>query len=109
AAFAAAFAGESLAHSGQRVITTAAEVRGLPTDIARSQLPVTIRGVVTAAEPDWLGKFVMQDQTAGIFVRNTGLQPAIGDYLEISGTTESGWFAPVVETSGWKKLGTAPL
>ncbi len=95
--------------SPRRVITTAAEVRALPTDAAQSKLPVTLRGVVTAAEPDWLGKFVLQDQSAGIFVRNTGLQPAIGDYLEISGTTESGWFAPVVETTGWKKLGTAPL
>lgn len=92
-----------------RMITTAAEVRALSASVAETKLPVTIRGVVTAAEPDWLGKFVMQDESAGIFVQNTGLQPAIGDYLEVSGTTGPGWFAPVIQTSGWKKLGTAPL
>ncbi len=102
-------AGETLTDTGERIITTAAEVRALSTAVSASKLPATLRGVVTAAEPDWLGKFVMQDQSAGIFVRNTGLQPAIGDYVEISGTTASGWFAPVIETSGWKKLGTAPM
>lgn len=91
------------------VITTAAAVRALPARTAETKLPVTLRGVVTAAEPDWLGKFVMQDESAGIFVQNTGLQPAIGDFIEVSGTTGAGWFAPVIQTTGWRKLGTAPL
>jgi signal transduction histidine kinase len=97
------------ADSAARIITTAAEVRALSASVAEMKLPVTIRGVVTAAEPDWLGKFVLQDESAGIFVQNTGLQPAIGDFLEVSGTTGPGWFAPVIQTAGWKKLGTAPL
>lgn len=90
-------------------ITTAAEVRALSAKVAESHLPVTLRGVVTAAEPDWLGKFVLQDETAGIFVQNTGPQPAIGDVLEVEGWTGPGWFAPVIQTNGWRKLGTAPL
>ncbi len=97
------------AQDPSHVITTAAEVRALPASVAESKLPVTVRGVVTAAEPDWLGKFVMQDDTAGIFVQNTGLQPEVGDYIEVSGTSGAGWFAPVIQTTGWRKLGKAPL
>lgn len=97
------------AQESSHLITTAAEVRALSAATAESRLPVTLRGVVTAAEPDWLGKFVMQDDSAGIFVQNTGLQPSIGDYIEVTGTTGPGWFAPVVQTAGWRKLGTAPL
>ncbi|MDB6169589.1 MAG: hypothetical protein JWM88_2453 [Verrucomicrobia bacterium] len=92
-----------------RVLTTAAEVRALSTSEASSNLRATIRGVVTAAEPDWSGKFVVQDESAGIFVQNIGPQPEIGDYLEVSGQTGAGWFAPVIQSTSWKKLGTAPL
>lgn len=112
-AAAAAFLGLSLgalaAAEPVTLLTTAAEVRALPTSVADSKLPVTIRGVVTAAEPDWQGKFVVQDATAGIFVQNVGTQPRIGDVVEVSGTTGPGWFAPVIQSNGWKKLGTAPL
>jgi signal transduction histidine kinase len=90
-------------------LTRAADVRALSTKVAESKLPVTLRGVVTAAEPDWAGKFVIQDETAGIFVQNTGAQPAIGDLVEVNGWTGPGWYAPVVQTNGYQKLGTAPL
>ena len=99
----------AFAQDHPHTLTTAAEVRALNVAVAETKIPVTLRGVVTAAEPDWLGKFVMQDESAGIFVQNTGLQPAIGDYIEVSCWTGPGWFAPVVQTNGWKKLGTAPL
>ncbi|MDB6126236.1 MAG: hypothetical protein JWM35_132 [Verrucomicrobia bacterium] len=92
-----------------KILTTAAEVRALPTVVAESKLRATIRGVVTAAEPDWSGKFVVQDESAGIFVQNVGHQPEIGDYIEVSGQTGAGWFAPVIQSTSWKKLGTAPL
>jgi len=91
------------------VLTRAADVRALPATVADSRIPAKLRGVVTAAEPDWLGKFVLQDESGGIFIRNTGPQPAIGDLVEISGTTEPGWFVPVIQTSSWTRLGTAPL
>ncbi len=91
------------------VLTTAAAVRALTVSQAESKLPATLRGVVTAAEPDWQGRFVVQDETAGIFVQNMGTQPQIGDFIEVSGTTGPGWFAPVIQSNGWTKLGTAPL
>ncbi len=91
------------------VLTSAAAVRVLSSSVAETKLPVTLRGVVTAAEPDWQGKFVIQDESAGIFVQNIGEQPHIGDFIEVSGTTGAGWFAPVIQSNGWTKLGTKPL
>ena len=82
-------------------LTRAADVRALSAKVAESKLPVTLRGVVTAAEPDWAGKFVIQDESAGIFVQNTSGQPAIGDYVEVIGWTGPGWYAPVVQTNHW--------
>lgn len=90
-------------------LTTASQVLSLSVDLASSHLRATIRGVVTAAEPDWGGRFVIQDETAGLFVQNIGRQPAIGDLVEVSGTTGPGWFAPVLQSTSWTKLGTAPL
>lgn len=92
-----------------RVFTTAAEIRALPAPVAGQKIRAVLRGVVTAAEPDWQGKFVIQDETAGIFVQNIGPQPKIGDFIEVAGWTGPGWFAPVVQSNGWTKLGTAPL
>lgn len=91
------------------ILTRAADVRALPASVAESKLHARIRGVVTAAEPDWLGKFVIQDASAGIFVQNVGPQPAIGDLIEVDGWTGPGWFAPVIQSTGWTKLGTAEL
>ncbi len=93
----------------KRVLTTAAEIRALPPHVASEKLRAVIRGVVTAAEPDWSGRFIMQDASAGIFVQNLGTQPKIGDLVEVDGVTGPGWFAPVVQSAGWTKLGTAPL
>jgi signal transduction histidine kinase len=93
----------------ERTLTSAAQILDLPAEVANTHLPATIRGVVTAAEPDWGGKFVIQDETAGLFVQNLGRQPAIGDLIEVSGVTGPGWFAPVLQSTDWKKLGVAPL
>lgn len=92
-----------------RVLTSAAEIRALPANVAETKLRAVLRGVVTATEHDWQGKFVLQDESAGIFVQNVGAQPKIGDLVEVDGWTGQGWFAPVVQSTGWKKLGTAPL
>lgn len=81
----------------------------LPPAAAEKNLPVILRGIVTAAEPDWDGKFMVQDDSGGIFVTTTGRQPAVGDLIELRGTTSPGAFAPVIRRAEWRKLGTAPL
>ena len=92
-----------------QTLDSAAEVLSLPASAAASQIPVRLNGVVTAAEPDWQGKFFMQDASGGIFVYSLGRQPAVGDTVEVNGRSSPGAFAPTVHLSDWRKTGTAPL
>ena len=98
------------------VITNASDILALPADRAYG-IPVTIRGVVTAAQPDaeWSGRFFIQDATAGVFVENISTnminpnQPKPGDLVEVTGISHPGGFAPIITQPRWRKLGTAPL
>lgn len=101
--------------STNEVITNAIGVLSLPGGVAWGR-SVTVRGVVTAAEsitaikPDWEGKFFVQDATAGIFAESSnGLRPSPGDYVEVTGTSHPGGYAPFISYASWKKFGTAPL
>src|SRR4051794_22807685 len=73
------------------VLTNVADILVLPPERAALGLPVAVRGVVITYEASWNGPFFIQDATAGIFVDNwTGQRPAVGDLLEISGSTHPG-------------------
>jgi signal transduction histidine kinase len=90
-------------------LRTAAEALALPPEVAMTQLPVAIHGIVAAAEPDWGGKFFVQDESGGIFVSNPGRQPAVGDVVDVIGVSGPGAFAPVISNAHVTKTGTAPL
>lgn len=91
-------------------LTDAASVLSLSGEQAGRRLPVTLTGVVTAAEPDWNGQFFVQDQTGGIFVENLNRPaPAPGDLVRVEGVSHPGAFAPIVSAPQWRKLGEAPL
>ncbi|WP_438482331.1 histidine kinase [Oleiharenicola lentus] len=98
-----------VAEAGLRTITSAAEVLALPEKEAAKHFPVKFTGIVTVAEPDWGGRFVVQDETGGIFVNHRGKQPAVGDRIEVQGVSSRGAFAPTLIQSSFKKVGTAPL
>lgn len=92
------------------ILTNAADVLMLSAEQAGAGRPVLLRGVVTAAEKYWSGRFFLQDISGGVFVDNlNALQPSPGDYVEVSGTTHPGAFAPCVTHPQWRPLGTAPL
>jgi len=101
--------------STNAVLTNAIDVLSLPGEHAWGK-PVSIRGVVTAAQPvtasqtNWQGKFFVQDATAGIFAEDSShRQPAPGDLVEVTGTSHPGGFAPFITLAQWTKLGSAPL
>lgn len=92
------------------VLTNAADVLSLSAEAAAKKLPVIVRGVVTAAEPTWQGEFFVQDATSGVYIANrSGTPPEPGDLVEVTGVTQSGFFAPNILRTTWTKLGTAPL
>lgn len=102
--------GRALAGETPAVLTNAADVLALSRDEADKNIPVVVRGVVTAAEPTWRGQFFVEDDTSGVFVVNrSNLHPEPGDLVEVKGVTQRGAFAPTIFRPTWTKLGTAPL
>jgi signal transduction histidine kinase len=100
----AAYANETL--------TNASAVLSLSASEALSNIPVVVKGVVTAAQTNsnWRGSFFVQDSSGGVFVVNrSNQQPLPGDIVEVSGVSHPGGYAPVITKPHWKKLGTAPL
>ena len=98
------------ADQSSQLLTNAWEVLSLSADQASLGIPISIRGVVTAAEPNWGGRFFVQDSSGGVFVENiSNMQPAPGDEIAVSGISYPGGYAPIVSKPRWEKVGTAPL
>lgn len=91
------------------LLTQAAAILALSSEAAATNRPVALTGVVTAAEPDWEGKFFVQDASAGIFVTGTDRQPRVGDRVVLTGVTTRGAFAPIVSQAHWTNQGPATL
>ncbi len=93
-----------------KVLTNASAVLALPTERALTAVPIRIKGVVTATEKYWDGRFFVQDASGGVFADNVGGEsPSVGDLIEVSGISHPGAFAPVISKPAWKKIGTASL
>ncbi|HTB85027.1 MAG TPA: histidine kinase [Candidatus Sulfotelmatobacter sp.] len=91
-------------------LTNAVQILQLPAKRASTGVPVSIKGVVTAAQTNWNGRFFIQDASGGVFVENLGLtQPVPGDVVEVNGVTRSGGYAPCITKPHWTKVGVAPL
>ena len=89
-------------------LTNAADVLALSDDIASNGIPVSVTGIVTAAQTDWNGRFFMQDSSGGVFVENKARGPSAGDIVIVSGITRAGGYAPCITKPHWKKIGVAP-
>src|SRR5262249_35437790 len=76
------------------------------------KIPIHVKGVVTAAEPTWGGKFFVQDETSGVFVgsrSSSDYRPEPGDVVEVSGVSYPGSYAPTITSPTCTKIGTVPL
>lgn len=94
-------------------LVTAAEIKALPVELAKRQLPVSIRGVATAILPSFLQGAVIQDSTKGISI---GLQDLkvpttikFGELYQVDGVTSPGLFAPVIFAHRITHLGSGHL
>jgi signal transduction histidine kinase len=91
-------------------LRNAAAVLSLSAEQAGRRHPITVTGVVTAAEVDWRGQFFVQDESGGVFVENLAtIQPQPGDLVAVTGVSHPGAFAPIISEPHWQILGTAPL
>jgi len=82
----------------------------LGADEAQAQLPVRLRAVVTFFDEALYSRFI-QDSTAGIYLRESENMPALhpGQWVEVTGVTSPGEYAPVVVPQTVQILGEAPL
>jgi signal transduction histidine kinase len=94
-------------------ITTAAEIKALPSELAKQQLPVSVCGVVTAVLPTFVSGAVVQDSTKGIFISLQDIRDAKplqrGELCQIEGVTGPGLFAPIVVARRITHLGAGQL
>ena len=97
----------STASSGE-VLTDAAEVLSLTAERAKQQISISITGVVTAAEPNWDGRFFVQDSSGGVFVNNTNaVQPRSGIWFMYGGSVILGGMrltSPSLTGQSWAPL-----
>jgi signal transduction histidine kinase len=92
------------------LLTNASAILALSGDRAAQGIKISIKGVVTAAEPHWGGRFFIQDPSDGVFVENiSDDQPSPGDILAIEGVSYPGGYAPIISHPHWMKIGEAPL
>ena len=95
----------------QRVssLTQVAQVRQLSQEQAARSLPIRIKGIVTDL-PGYKNSFFLQDKTGGISVdRTDSAAAAVGDLVEVTGTTNPGLFAPSLMVSRVIVLGHGPF
>jgi len=92
---------------GLPVLTTAVEVHHLKRSEAQLGYPAKVRGVVTSIDPGPPG-FTLQDSTGGLYVQ--GADPArVGEFVEVEGVTDPGFFAPMLRPSWINRLGEGRL
>ena len=94
----------------KRLLTSISEISSLSRDEAALHLPVRLRGVVTFADPDWRNMFI-QDRGAAVYVAlgSQTVAPASGQWVELTGETSPGGFAPEVLSSQIQSLGVTNL
>lgn len=97
--------------SNTNELHTAAAVRSLTVEEAQKHLPVRLHGVTTFYEENFYSRFI-QDETAGIYLSGSGVPPihlVPGQFVEVTGTTEAGEFAPIIVPQTIRVLGEHSL
>ena len=102
---------ESAGPVPDRVLTQAADIRGMSVAEAKRGYPVKLRGIITYYNP-YNTNLVVQDESAGIYVR-VGNSPIpkleTGQLVDLDGFTSPGDVAPVITAPRIKVLGAAPM
>lgn len=99
-----------LSSSRAEELETALAVRNLSVEQARQGQPVRLRGVVTFFDETLYSRFI-QDETSGIYLRESTRTPALkpGQLVEVEGRSSPGEYAPIIEPEKVTVIGEAPL
>ncbi len=91
-----------------RTLTTIAEIVALKPQEAALGYPVRVRGVLTYADPGWRNAFI-QDEKDAVYVDLALPEAQAGQWVEITGRTDSGRFMPQVQATALTVLGRTNL
>ncbi len=109
---AAQAAGQPMPATRLPELTTAAQIRDLSPEEAARRYPIHIRGVLTFSDQSQFLRFV-QDETAGIYVYASDAiyDPTLkaGDLVEITGHSNRGEYAPIIDASRVARVGQGAL
>jgi len=109
---AAAVAMTTAAQPNPVVLTNAAQVRHLNQSEAAKAMPVRLRGVVIDPAAPLGAAVIIADESAGLYILGTTNQLSRyhrSDFLEVTGVTDPGQFAPIVKATAVRKIGIAPI
>ena len=96
-------------HSTNRAeLTRFADIYKLPRTEASEGLRVRLRGIVTYADPEWRNCFI-QDKKGAIHVVLNQSDVTEGQFVEVTGQTSPGGFAPEIINSTVRVLSTTTL
>ncbi|MDB6112748.1 MAG: hypothetical protein JWR69_4498, partial [Pedosphaera sp.] len=90
------------------VLTQVSDILKLGREEAARHLPVHLRGVITYADPEWRNGFI-QDKSGAIYVDLDQKDVRSGQWVELTGHTSAGGFAPEVLSSAIQILGSTNL
>ncbi len=91
-----------------KVLTQVSDILKLRREEAARHIPVQLRGVVTYSDPDWRNGFI-QDKGSAVYVDLGQNDIRSGQWVELTGETSPGGFAPEVLNSRFKILATTNL
>ncbi len=97
------------------LLTNVAQIRALPVQESAQALPGRLTGVVVGSQLQSGPRFIVADETGGIYVHPGTNNPTVlntlrrGDFVELTGVTSPGEFAPIFTVRQMRKLGTAPI
>lgn len=79
------------------LITNVKDLRGLSAEVATQKIPVRFRGVLTYYDPEWKNVF-FNDNEAGVYLslKEYPTNIASGQWVEVTGTSDPGLYAPMV-------------
>jgi PAS domain S-box-containing protein len=97
---------DGAAHSTNRpaLLTQVSDILKLRREQSAEHIPVRLRGVLTYADADWRNAFV-QDKGGAVYVDLNQSDVHSGEYVELTGHTSSGGFAPEILGSSITVLG----
>jgi signal transduction histidine kinase len=84
------------ASAPQAVLTTSSQVHQLKREAAELGFTARVRGVVTSTDLAYHG-FTLQDAERGLYVQDAIYAPQVGDFVEVEGVTDPGFFAPMLK------------